>query len=478
MWLPVVLVAPHTSLTVWLTTLLYGCAAARALRGANTRTNFVTAIACEGAVPATTSKAARLIRLRQIAAAKECEKLEAEQKLGHGANQMMRQDSNHQRSISSDLDRHGQVTTAPRLISPSPLKPARQIGRRHNASPFASPAKADPETPARLPVSAEDHGPELDSLKLASQQSAITSENLSNAINHSLIAAASSQETHLSSSLSRLPLGQCNQPNSNSTQSTDAEGPLLHNLVELAAKDTPAVECKAVEDGWEKHRLESPLDNSSISALEKNLVASSPPNQSLPSCSNGADASLYATCASLGDQDSNEQSLMFPGIDSNPRGRASCKLDAASSLQSCESTDAASTSTAKELGSEQLAPDTIPWPDYVLVDGLDLTSCETNCGVYASAFDFSAEAMDRDSCTSRVALLEDQQYLSDDSTEFLLAMPDSSPLPLSPPQTRHGAQSSGSRTDATTDVDAIGDSSSPEQALWHSMDLTPLGMAS
>ncbi|KAG0615786.1 hypothetical protein M758_5G067100 [Ceratodon purpureus] len=455
--------------------------AARALRGANTRTNFVTAISCEGAVPATTSKAARLIRLRQIAAANA--KLEAEQKLGHGIDHvispLLRQDSNQQ-SINSDLDRHpssederhSQVTTPPRLISSFPLKPARQIGRRHNSSPLLSSAKLEQEAGSvPLPVSAEDNGPKLDSfeirtssLKLAPQQSAITPENLSNAIHRSLIASASPQDTHFSSHSTRLPLENCNQPNSpTASTSADEEVPLVHNPEKLATTDNTHPKCKAVDDGSEKHRLDSsPLENSRFSSftVEKNLIASPPKQQRFSCCTSRADASLHATSESDGDD--NEQPTLT--------GIASCKDDAEISfcLHSRESSGEASTSTSLELGSS----DTIPWSDYVLVDGLDLTSCETNCGVYASVFDFSAEAMDRDSCASSV-LLED---ISDvDSTEFLLTMPDSDPqlpAPLSPPETSHAAQSSGS-TDSM-DVDAHGECSSPEEPLWR--DLTPLRM--
>jgi hypothetical protein len=419
-----------------LTTCSRGCAAARALRGANTRTNFVTAIACEGAVPAASSKAARLIRLRQIAAtnAKACEKLEAEQKLGHDTNHvispLLRQGLNQQpittdsdhfpKAPANEIDRHSQVSTPPRLISSFPPKPARQIGRRHNASPLLSPAKPE-QSIAPRPASAEDNASSL--------APAITSENLSNAINHSLIAAASQRDNHLSP-LGRPPLGKRN------------------------------LKCEAVDHGSETHRLDPPpLENSSVS-VEKNPIAS---QLSLPCSSNRDDASLCATSAQDGERSVGTS--------------ASCVVDGEScSLQSCESTGAASTSgVSRELCAEQLAPDAIPWSDYVLVDGLDLTSCEANCGVYASAFDFSAEAMDRDSCASSV-LLEDQQYLSDvDSTEFLLTMPASSSLPrppLSPAETGSGADHSSGSTD-TRDADGNNEYSSPEEPLWSSMDLDP-----
>lgn len=444
------------SLSVWLTVCAPGgCdAAARALRGANTRTNFVTAIACEGAVPATTSKAARLIRLRQIAAANA--KSEAKQKLGHP---LLRQDLSPQSvaADASDDERHSQVTTPPRLISSSPLKPPRQIGRKHNAPSLLSSVKTEQEgTAPPPPASTGENYPELHSP--TPQQSAITSENLSNAINHSILPIAPPENPNLSP-LSRPPLETCNQLN------TTAPSP---------ANDEVTFSHKAVDNGSKK-REAPPLENSSVSADENHLTASPPASQQslVPCSSNKADASQYG--------DDNERPI-FTGIDSSPAtGSASCKLEvhAESSLQSCGSTGAASTSEtprAKEFGSEQ---DTIPWPDYVLVDGLDLPSCETNCGVYASAFDFSAEAMDRDSCTSSV-LLEDQQYLSDDSTEFLLTMPPEPepepPLSPSPDRTTHGrAQSSGS-TD-TVDGDAHGECSSP-QALWSCMDLAPLCMVS
>jgi hypothetical protein len=154
--------------------------------------------------------------------------------------------------------------------------------------------------------------------------------------------------------------------------------------------------------------------------------------------------------------------------------------------------------------------------------GLDL-SCE-NSGVYPSAFDFSAEAIDRDSCTS---VMLENEHLSGDS-EFLLRIQQSStaqglgfaqecvllterpeldysmtsphePGPLSSPQEAHSlsmssllwrmddasvcwdGQSSGSTETADLRaMTATGDggecTSQDHEALWGSMDLTPLCM--
>jgi hypothetical protein len=93
---------------------------------------------------------------------------------------------------------------------------------------------------------------------------------------------------------------------------------------------------------------------------------------------------------------------------------------------------------------ESPIPDMIPWPDYVLMDGLDVLSCETSTtGVYP-AFDFSEEAMDRDS----------EHYLSDESSEFLLTLNTNQSDELPPAKSLDTGQA--------------------DQALWSSMDLPPL----
>lgn len=86
----------------------------------------------------------------------------------------------------------------------------------------------------------------------------------------------------------------------------------------------------------------------------------------------------------------------------------------------------------------------IPWPDFVLMDGLDVFSCETcTTSVYPS-FDFSQAAMDHDS----------EHYLSDESSEFLLNT-------LNTNQSDELPQKSL-------------DTGQADQALWSSMDLPPL----
>lgn len=202
--------------------------AARALRGANTRTNFVPGMACESTVPA--SKATRLIRLRQIAAASKASEKEArnvtqspepkdhlrrsqDDSKDQVISPLVRQDFQHSSNPRTAVD-----DTPPHLPS-SPPKPARLIGRRHNA-PLTS-AKADQEDVAPNPTdndrSAVDRGPKLEvgsfpspdrsPPKLEPQQS-IISENPSNAKNQRLI--ASLQDS--SPTLLRLSLPSCSIP--------------------------------------------------------------------------------------------------------------------------------------------------------------------------------------------------------------------------------------------------------------------------
>lgn len=386
-------------------------AAARALRGANTRTNFVPAIAsCEGTVaPATTSRAARLIRLRQTAAANS--KLrEAETKLGRGPNQsispLVRPDLKQQSGSSSgDWDAHSQEG----IIAP--------------------------------------------------QQSAITAENRSIAINHSLTAAESPQNPS-------SPVDDCTTGASTAASSTGDGGKQLHQLQGLLPPSPPT---------QESFPFSSCATNRADVSLCADKEAASSADDNVVTFTSMISLHTMRTSTCLDDAES-------PQIQCHESNPTDDQLDHRDNpilreKESCCFSDGAVT-----------VPDMIPWPDYVLVDGLADLSCETStAGVYP-AFDFSAEAMDRDS-------LEDQHYLSDDSSEFLLRLQQHSSTTHSSFQGDHQCELHPKSASSSTDHELPGPPVSPpeqspgsavsdadggcqeqDQALWGSMDLAPLCM--
>ena len=602
--------------------LVLGCfAAARALRGANTRTNFVPAMACEGTtVPA--SKAARLIRLRQLAAQSKAGEKEAARNAAaprvesqKGADPpnlkvephvndspaVVRQDL--QQSISS-LDPLPSPTApapapapaivddhTPHLPPPpsSPPKPPRLIGRRQIMPPPLASPKPEQEDDDPPFAAIHDYGTvdnrspciKLEVVdppsppKLEPQQS-ITSENLSNAINHSLVAG--SPQDSCSPPLSfPSPRSPFDRVQANSVMA-DGAVPLVNSFVEVAdhlksfhkEKNLPqrpppmepsfspfTVDNFVAPPPIPFHALEPSrqlIFRPDHQTIISGLVAFS--HHQLSSCATNRDlVSMYPT------SEKDEVICSGRGVRSamgTPMSIDTQKCVTTESEKACEAR--VSTVRCKEemdytssemyrmeaerknidrfiLREKEFAelnvPD-IPWPDYVLMDetgmnsgllGLDL-SCE-NSGVYNSAFDFSAEAIDRDSCTS---VMLEHEHLSDDS-EFLLRMqyeqsnnspaenfrqecvlltqpreldygmsPHESSLPGPPlsPQETHSlsisssllwrlddasacwdGQSSGS-TETTDLKPNSGDggecTSQDHEALWSSMDLTPLCM--
>lgn len=559
--------------------------AARALRGANTRTNFVPAMACEGTVPA--SKAARLIRLRQNAAASKAGEKQAPRNVDpKGADDhpnvkvesppenpspLMRQDE--QQSISS-LDSPAAVDDHTTSLMPSP-KPARLLGRRHNA-PLAS-AKLEQEEAFDAPP-LNDDGTVIDTgckaklevipspPKLEPQLS-ITSESFSNAISHSLT-AGSPQESSSSPGLLRLPSPrspfECMQATKDATAAGGPVQSANHAFVEATQSHLKSFN----SERFTSHRLESlafpedhfvappPSPLHDMAALEASTTRPSLyPHQISSSCATNRD--MYAAAApsetdpqevicggrnfrsSFGghhqrdDIDDDEEAMNVD--DETKRGCDEARvIKDESSMEYPNSEECIL--REKEFAvpglivPEFVGPE-IPWPDYVLMDeigmdstgllGLDL-SCETS-GVYASAFDFSAEAIDRDSCTSGVLLEEhhtskffgmpyEQAHsppasqvfqecvlLTEPELDYSLSPHEAGPPPLSPRETTTSSsllwrlddtttttwdgQSSGSTTDVKpqqsgSSSDASGEctSSQDHEALWSSMDLATLCM--
>jgi hypothetical protein len=559
-------------------------------------------MACEGTT-APASKAARLIRLRQMtAASKACEKAAARnadsQKRAdvHGnvkvepqvndSPALVRQDL--QQSISS-LDHLPRPASAPAIVddhtphlppppplpppaaAASPPKPPRLIGRRHNVPPPLASPKPEQEDD----YGTVDNGSPCIKLevvdpppppKLEPQQS-ITSESLSNAMNHSFTAGSpqdSSSPPPLSFPSPRSPF-HCVQ---------------LSNVV-LADRDTVQSVSSFVEapdqlKSFHKERFSLPQRPPPVEpsfgaftvdsfaaplipfhALEASRQAMFRPENSIISGLVAFSHHQLNSCATNRDHVSVYPPERDEVICRGRSLRSSC-MDGPMSLEDEKCVTTKKCSEAREemaYGSSEMyrmevesenidrailrekefaelhVPEIIPWPEYVLMDqtgmesgllGLDL-SCE-NSGVYPSAFDFSAEAIDRDSCTS---VMLENEHLSGDS-EFLLRIQQSStaqglgfaqecvllterpeldysmtsphePGPLSSPQEAHSlsmssllwrmddasvcwdGQSSGSTETADLRaMTATGDggecTSQDHEALWGSMDLTPLCM--
>lgn len=574
-------------------------AAARALRGANTRTNFVPAMACEGAT-APASKAARLIRLRQMAAAAKgaapSEKEASARNEADSVSQRSGEDSNCkvepqvndspalvrqdlQESVTSSLDDPPPLPSTPlgppavvdeHTPPPSPPKPPRLIGRRHNVAPQLPLPKLEEEdhdAPPFAPV--HDHGTvdngskpyhvesvALPSLSKLEPQQSITSENLSNAINHSLSPQDSSSPLTFPSPRSSFECVQASQAMADGDlQSVNMVASSDHHVKSVIQKERfliqrpPALESSAFTSfSMENlvaplpfHGLEAPLlmlrsDHTIISGL----VAFSHHQLSSSCASNRDHVSVFPcekdevicrgmslrSCAMSFEEENPVTATETEKCCIEPRAAAPAVLckgmdyDSSEALYRMETERKSDKFILREKEFTEIVPE-IPWADYVLMDetamepgllGLDL-SCE-NSGVYTSAFDFSAEAIDRDSCTS---VMLEHEHLSDES-EFLLRMqyehssnspshnfphecvlltedpPELDYTMMSPPRPQETHISSslwrlddanacwdGQSSTETADVKAsgVGDgecTSQDHEALWSSMDLPPLCM--
>lgn len=503
--------------------------AARALRGANTRTNFVPAMACEGTAPA--SKAARLIRLRQMAAAtKACEKEAARNvepkraadhpnfKVEPPPSPLVKQEFQQQSNNSVDpVEDH------------TSSKPARLMGRRHNA-----PAKSEQVQDVDVPPPA-DHCSVVDTghlLKLEpppklEPQLSVTSENLSNAIPRSL---GSPQESSSSPRPRRILSPRASfEGVIQSVTNLHVDATDHFNEERFAAHCSPPLESfgavydfkappliplhvASLDAGGYPHQINSPCATNrdlygAAATLEKEHGEVSCPGRSSrvyrhPSSSDDDDAvdlddekhkKCVDTKTKCEAQDSS--SMEYPSFDD--------MYDRAKAHEGC---------ILSELVVPELAVPEIPWPEYnqyMLMDememgslGLDL-SCETS-GVYTTPFEFSTEAIDHDSCTSGV--LPSKFYLmhheqsstsppagSQDFQECVLLTeipeledsPEPGPPPLSPPEAppeqlwRLNDTTTTSWDEQSTDgklLQSDSGESQDQEELWSSMDLAPLCM--
>lgn len=519
------------------------------------------------------------------AASKACEKEAARNVESKGADDqanveaesslLVRQDFQQQSISSVDplprslVDNH--TTTS---LLPSP-RPARLMGRRHNA-PLAF-AKLEQGEDVDAPPFA-DLGPVVEKPKLEvmvatpsppklEPQQSITSENLSNAITHSL---GSPQESSSSPGPRRVPSPsspfECMQPPADgglvqSVTSTFAEAPDHFNQERsFAAHRSPPLESLY-------NFVTPPPIPLQMAALEASTRQSLYPHQISSSCATNRD--MYGAAATSekeheeaicqgrslrafggghhqsnnldeNDDDDDDDAMNLDDekhIKNCVDTETKCEAKEESSSMEFPSYDRAKAHEGcilreREFAVPELVVPEIPWPDCVLMDemgmdstgllGLDL-SCETS-GVYTSAFDFSAEAIDRDSCTSGV-LLEDapskffRMHFEQSSTspppasqdfqecvlltepppelDYSLSPHEPGPPPLSPRETTASSllwrlddttttawgQSSGSTTDAIplqsdSSSDANGEctSSQDHEALWNSVDLAPLCM--
>lgn len=568
--------------------------AARALRGANTRTNFVPAVANEGTVPA--SKAARLIRLRQIAAAsKACENEPpnvTQPQEQNDPNLGKIQDEGNDRLISTpkrqDIQPSSNLRTAlgdnPPHLPSSPRKPARLISHRSNA-PSVN-AKPEQEGDAPLPV-ITDRGavdcdlkvkvgdflsPHCSSSKLEPQQS-ITSENLSTAINRSLTVSPQDPPTRPSSppSLSsfRIPFDGM-QPIS----LADGDAHLVNSgLAEAAATDLKfnkqTIFPTQIVEEWQRllsceSYLALAVDNFMalppislhVAPLEASMqlfrsdhnvsdfAASTQHGGSsqhhIPCTTNRDLVTIYppARYSDLNPRMSNGNEIPYrASVSRQVNSDDAMSMDASKSVTETKCCKPASTVPKEEInyGSaeihgveterivqeryayrekefpELLVLDHMPWSEYGWGDetgmesgllGLNLSS--ENSEVYTPAFDFSAETIDRDSCTnvpSRSNSFQECVELTKHSELDYSMSPHESSLSspqLSPPATHLSmsssdlwslndtsawdGQSSGStETITSSDIKSGGDgngecTSQDHEALWSSMDLPPLCM--
>ncbi|XP_024364997.1 uncharacterized protein [Physcomitrium patens] len=418
--------------------------AARALRGNNTRTNFVPALqSSESSIPA--SKAARLIFLRKIAASKSkcCEK-DQKQKAGCDAKKQQDATSQVDQDRQEQLPRFPAETTCPDLFN-------------HRLS-----AGTKQEHDGTL-LAAENDAPKLE---------------------EGLVSVAVSHQRHasscnLSASSSRIPTFDCPKPNLGvDKDNTHLEiATDLPNITTAGQEvDKPQSPIPLTEPDNDTLQGSSAISHQTITALEakpitnrSDHVSADAPHKEVARYGRDTKSSEDGRCRVIKKSGccGTQEALTIPIGEMAEVEYASSNKSTVLELNTQLDKPVL---REKDLSETTLEVPEIPWSDFAFMDGLDI-GCECS-GAYTSDFDFSAEAIDRDSCNTSYVLKE--QYMSDESNKSLLEVP----------QYNHSASCSNTfqgcplPTDPSSALESCcclsPSSLSPQDHLRHSLFISPL----